>query len=409
MMNHLALKMSLIGSSLVLAGVAAAQVQDLPVSTALVGDHGDVVASGPTHGGGIERYMSVEIAAENLRVLVPIDIVNDPARTTELLKFVQKMITETVLSAPSSTDIGTWRDNGTLHAVEALFLDSNNPPGPASTEALATTGDVEGDLGEEVGTLYCYDQALYDARVSALETSLGHALEQHTIWLDPVFQTNGPALALRVNGTGNTFHGDVQTSGKMVVEGSNHELSRESCYGATLEVSGTGHLFGAQTHSAAEPLPAIPHDQNWYDTQATADGTRFVGDISIVADSNGLPVTQTGSIALNGKTVYSTGNISVIGDGIQGSFTLVAEGSIDFVGDNCDLGAAVDHMLAISFSADPIDSFGVSGDSNSFTGTFRATNLRAEITGSDNLFTGSVVAKKGRVLGDDNILSDGTE
>jgi len=380
------------------------------VNVLLLSAQGD--ASGPE--GDWNRQKSI-VAGNGLFVLTPDDSGTSTTRSEELLKLTKLLLEKTVLS--STGQIGTWMGDGTLHAVELDLFGTDDPlAAPAATERLGTVGKLTGldssGLPATLGWIYCYDSTLYQARLTALASATGGTVTgNQTLFTGPTIQSKGEgSFAIFLNTDNSSIVGDLLSNGGIRVDGDNNAIADNLTARSSIVATGTGGTLGTQIF--VTPVTALPTPEQTalqYENLAKANSTFFTSSITIVGDGAGGFETSQG-LPISG-VVYAVGDISANFSGLTGSLTLISEGSIEFLGSNNNISAAVDDLgvWAIKDPTGQVDrDVVVSGAGNSLVGRVFAPGGAVEIQGDDNFLVGSLYGWKVVVAGDGQTISDGT-
>ena len=356
--------------------------------------------------------MCIDVAALPVGILLPNDLSGDADRARELLTMVKGVYEEGLL--PAGGQIGTWLANGDIAAIEVRWSDgANTIDPPALDDHLGTIGKVQNPEGEILADIYCYDATLLANREAELVLETGGPLLMYRIWLGPVFLSCGlGAHALKFSGTENTVIGDATTNGDLRVTGDDHVAEDRLRYGGSATVTGSGHSLPDMAQGASNlPLAPLPSSAAAYLALATANSTAFVGDVTIQAGGSTGLQTDTGT-PLSG-VVYATGRIYVEGNAVVGTITLVSELGISISGDENELTAAVDDVLAIVLGgAVPVNRLDnnilVDGRLGAYEGSIWAPGGDVEIVATSSELTGCVVAENIRFAGYGNVFSDGS-
>ena len=361
-----------------------------------------------------DRQKSI-LAGNGLIVVTPDDSGSSTSRSEELLKLTKLLLEKTVL--PSSGQIGTWLSDGTLHAIELDLFATNDPlHAPAASERLGTIGKLTGlDSGGQPATLgwiYCYDSTLYQARVTALASATGGPVAgNQTLFTGPTIQSSGEgSFAVFLNMDNSSIVGDLLSNGGIRVDGDSNEVTNYLTARSSIVATGTGSSLGTEvTVTQVSALPTPEQTALQYENLAKATSTFFNMSITIVGDGAGGFETSQG-LPISG-VVYAAGDISANFSGLTGSLTLISEGSIEFLGSNNNISAAVDDLAAWAIK-DPVGQedrvLVVSGADNSFVGRVFAPGGTVEVLGDNTSIVGSLYGRKVVVAGDGQAISDGT-
>ena len=357
------------------------------------------------------NHFDMGVPEIGLRSIMPNYDRDDPLNIELMNRFNKHLIPETVLA--SSGQIAAWHADDTLFAIEFDVLTNDPYDPPAANEQLGVKGIIEGfDTNQqygELGFMYCYDEELYDDRIAYLESQMGYAPAQPTVWLGEMLQSGGSGFkAIRLSGLGNTIIGGLHSNGDLRIGGQSWYIP-QALYrvGLLLIQPGAGHDLGPREVTTSRALPAPRHDAAWYQAQATANGTYFVGDLVVYNDGQGGLESQNG-VALSG-VVYATGEILIEGSGLTGTVTFVAQGAIDFPGSDCLLTAAEDGLLLWSTSTAAAEAIALDGSGCHLTGAVYAPGLEFRVGGSTNELKGRVRAKFVKITGSQNTFTDGTK
>ena len=354
------------------------------------------------------NHFDMKVAETSLRSIMPNYLSGDPVNIEEMNRFNKHLVAETVLL--STGQIGAWVQNGTVVAVEFAMFSTD--PFPSPTAYQSVTGSIVGEnmagQQDELGTMYCFNQAQYEQRISELTVIMGRSPNQPTVWLGNTLQsaTTG-SKSLRVQGTANVVVGSVHANGDLRIGGESHVLLQGLTHVGMFIASMGGHQLGPHAQASSKALPAPAHGAAWYQSEAVAGGTFFAGDLLIRDDGQGGLMSSTG-VALGG-VVYATGDITVESSGLTGKVTLVAEGAVDFPASNCLLGPAADDLLMWSTSTTATDAIAIDGSGCVLTGAVYAPSVEFRMGGSTNQLAGRIIADAIKVTGSLNFLSDGTK
>ncbi|MEW6073230.1 MAG: hypothetical protein AB1726_11655 [Planctomycetota bacterium] len=357
------------------------------------------------------NHFDMKVAETTIRAILPNYLSGDPVNIEEMNRFNKHLVADTVLK--STGEIATWLQNGTLVAVEfdVLASDPFDPPPP--DQHMGTIGQIEGEnlLGQYgvLGTMYCYDQEDYNNRIAYLVLMMGREPNRPTVWLGDTLQSGASgSTSMRLSGATNTVVGSVHSNGDLRLSGTGYIMLQKITFvGLFLTQPGAGNLLGPVVQAPSKALPSPAHDAAWYLAAATANGTFFAGDLSILDDGAGGLASATG-VALSG-VVYATGAITIESSSLTGTVTLVAGGTIDLAGSNCLLGAAVDDLLLWSTSTIATDAVALDGSGCVLTGAAYAPGVEFRVGGSTNQLTGRILASKVKVTGSLNTFTDGTK
>ncbi len=389
------------------AGSFAAQESNemLPLSDSANGDLNNVLAAPRP---GVDwNCMNIDIGEKPLRVIMPKYhglLVDDEAVKVSLLELVKVLVPQTVLM--SSGEIGSAYADGSLVGIEFNIFPDDFSNKPDYGEFLPVLGLLEGEnaQGEQgiLGLMYCYDQALFDARIQAL-SGAGTTPSEQKLYLNAVSHTSSTGRkSLQVSGTSNAVHGPLVANGALRISGDGNWVSGDRTYGLEEIVNGEHTLDGSSVQAAASAGLGTVHDQSWYLNHSIANGMHFSDDIFIVAGVSGGPETSTG-IPLDG-VVYSTGSIYVEGDGIDATLTLVAVEEVVFLAGGGTWTGAVDDLLAFSIESQ----VWIPGSGNTLDGCIHAPVSAMTVSGSANVITGRFAVRSFLLSGDQNVLTDGT-
>lgn len=360
----------------------------------------------------IWNCLCVHIAEHSIPVILPVDLSGDAERTGDLLLMLEGIFEEGFLGATGT--IGGWRDAGTLGGLELRWSDGlNTVPGPSLGSHLEPVGEFQDSAQDTFGLLYCYDPAQMTARVAELEAETGGPLAMAKVWLGPtLLSSDSGSQAMKINGTENLVHGDVTTNGDFKVTGDDHTGENQIRYGGTSSIDGSGHDFpDTEQGTTGHTLPATPDTAANYQAQAVANGTSFVGDVTIKGGPNGL---TTASGAPASGVVYATGRVYLEGNDLVGTITVVSELGISISGDSCSLTSAVDDVLLyVIGGAVPDERLDnnvlIDGRLGGTTGSIWAPGGLVEVVATSRELTGRIVAEKIRCAGYGNTITDGSE
>ena len=357
--------------------------------------------------------MCVDIAAENIDVILPNDVSGDAERARELLQMLKGVVSEGLLQ--TGGQIGTWRDDGTLAGVELRWSGGSNPfAEPAESVHLNTIGELRDPLGQELGILYCYNGAQMSARTASIEAEMGAPLTMHKVWLgQTLLSSDGGLHSLEIAGMENLIYGDMFSNGDFKVTGDGHSGTDQVRHLGTSNLAGDGHEFLdlAQVTSGV-PLPGLPRSPASYAALATQAGNMFIGDLFLTSDGASGIITHDGTPVT--PIVYATGRIYLEGNGMSGALTLVSERGIRISGAQKDLKPAIDDVLAIVIGGvvpeERLDNnILFEGRMGSAEGSLWAPGGVIVVVGTDNNLTGRMVAEKIRIAGYGNTVSDGSQ
>ncbi len=355
------------------------------------------------------------IAGTSLSVILPDDSDLSSARRSELLLLSKHLFEQTVAS--STGQIGTWLSDGTLAGIEFELFGSNDPvSAPLAADRLSTIGRLAGldDAGQPatLGWVYCYDAAKLQARSTALASTTGGAVTtSETLFTGPVVQASGEgSFAVYLQTVDSHVRGDLVSNGGIRINGNDNSALEYLRAGANIVATGTGTTLGSRfTGTPVVSLPTPQQAALAYENLAKANSTFFNSAITIVDDGAGGFETSQG-IPISG-VVYVVGDITVSLSGATGNLTLIAEGSVEYLGNNNSIDPAVDALTtwAIKDSNGQVDNdVVVSGTGNSFTGRFFAPGGTVEVAGNDTTIVGSLYAWKVVVAGERQSVGDGT-
>jgi len=344
----------------------------------------------------------ITLAETSIRAILPSDAEGDPERGHDLLRLAKFLAED--LDALTAGPVGAGLAAGTIFGVEFDLFPNDDGVKPTAGECLdlsvTLTGEGLDGQPAEMGTIYCFDQAQYWARVGALGAVPAR------VW--PGFALHASfagVYGLRLSGSMNDFVGDVRSNGTIFLGGFGNSFVDEIWFQGIAGVRPENQYGSGLLQATPGPLRASPHDAAWYAAQAEASGTKVLGDV-IVGPGEFGRIELLGE-SVDGKVVYATGSITVEGNLLSGAVTLVAEGDIEIDCGNSQLAAARDDVLAVKVGASP-GSVSISGSGNVLVGTVHAAQSSIRYFGSDNELTGAARARKVKVLGSGNSFSAGT-
>ncbi len=354
--------------------------------------------------------LAIEVVERGLWSITPNYRSGEAEYEDKIRVLTKELLAETVFA--SNGQIGQWRDDGTLYGVEFdVFLnDPTQKPQPG--EYLSVLGRVQGNGLDgtygPLGKMYCYDQELYEARAQAIADMMGGVpLAEHQIWMGEVLHaTAATGTPLKLVGNSNTFYGDAKTHGSARIGGDFHLVQNHMRYRLGVSVHGDGHELGELEPEGVVPYLRTRNKAAWYRAQAIAAGTYFSGDVVIVPDANGAPMTLSG-VPVSG-IVYSAGSISVEGSNLTAVLTLVSAEDISISASSSSITAAADGVLAYADSRECGAAISLDGNSNLLRGVVLAPRSEFRLSGSSNTFFGRSVARRITVSGSENFVSDGT-
>ena len=245
--------------------------------------------------------------------------------------------------------------------------------------------------------MYCFNEAQYAARVGTLGM-----VGEYIVWCGPLGHGGSSAgKSVQVAGNNNSFTGALKANGAFRVNGDGHTFDGDMIYGTSIVIQFGSHTLGPQIQETALPLEGSPGTASWY--QANADYF-FTSDVSIVNDGSGGMTTALG-VPVSGL-VYATGSISIDGNNIAATATFVAEGGVEFLGNDCTFAPAVDEVLAYSVGDEAGEGISIVGSDQILTGALIAPNVRIDVSGSDNQISGQLQADNVRIMGTGNSISN---
>ena len=353
--------------------------------------------------------LDIAIGNRALRAITPNYDHDNPVAIAAILHLTQSLVPATVLA--STGQIRAWHEDGTLAAIE-FHLFENDPGGkPTEEECLPLLGSITGYDPEgvpgEIGIIYLFTQAQYDARIAQLAGMMGGVPPaQYTVWLGAVLHSaSTKRLSMTLSGIANVIDGALRSNGDLWLACWGYVAPDTHYYATNSNVSGGGNVFGPLVKAAGYDPDPLARDAGAYLAAAQAAGTYFTGDVSIVADPTGAPQTSAGQ-PLSG-VVYATRDITV-GSGVVGALTLVAEGVVSFPGNDAVLDAAVDETLAISLGASQNGGVVLSGSGSRLSGSLHAPSAAITLSGGGNHWNGRAAGATIRLSGTGNVLGDGT-
>ncbi len=182
------------------------------------------------------------------------------------------------------------------------------------------------------------------------------------------------------SGSGGVINGLVHSNAKVKVSGSGHTINGDCEYVTSYSQSGSGHHI---TYVQVSASPDYPVNFNIVDY-------RPGGRAALAAQAAGKYFLHSGnwSTSGSGKTIpnglhYCTGNASISGSGHTGTFTVVAEGTVDISGSGHTFVQYIDGLFIFS--------------NYERSGTPKCTNAICNVSGSGGTYTGIIFAPKGLI------------
>ena len=374
-----------------LAGVASADTEEIPISDEVYGEWSAIMASAEP-----EPLLNDDEALfprAGVRAIVQNDGHMNVARTAQNRHLVKRLFIEAILQ--SSGTIHGYLQSEVLHGVEFdVFADATNIPRPG--QFLTVVGQlVWGVVPNQVliGQVYCYDVTQYTTRYGDIQAVIGHPLHHYPVWADNPVTCSGTSMGFRLPGDENLFYGKVASADGMRIQGTENVLHDGGLYVTEIDID-PNNSVDPMVQVSSVPIPGLPMGIENARSLAQTEGTYFSGD-GIIVDTDPPPE----------GIVFAEGDIYVVGSAMEGCWSFVsATGKIVFSGCGNLIHAHTQNFVAWSY----VDEVKVSGDDNDLRGELLAPQYRVMISGEGNQVRGILLGDYVTVSGTDNTISDGT-
>jgi hypothetical protein len=190
-----------------------------------------------------------------------------------------------------------------------------------------------------------------------------------------------------ISGTFAGIGGAVHSNGEMSLAGSNHSVSPGITYTCSYQQGGSGHTIEEGTKNVGER----PSPVDWvYEDFVPCTYTFPNPNVNLKA-TNAVWANPQKTNLRPGIYCFG-GNVTVIGDGINGTVTFAARGKINWSGVDADLDPFFERVVFYAESGAP-NAISVQGDNNQFDGLLYAPFGGIEFQGSDWVLHGSLVGQ----------------
>lgn len=312
-------------------------------------------------------------------------------------------------------DSNATPNDGINSNVTAYFV---NRQGNRVGNAIGTNGGVPaGARGTEANTrgsrptllATFIGQRIQAIAASAIAICRPGFVENFAMWANSQNCNN----AINWAGSTNLAEGTVHTNNDLNMAGSSNTITQDLEYVTNYHISGRFNSFNPVQvpvgslvpYTLSDYAPGGPAAQI-----AQAEGKYYFIQGDLVIRPNDDPPSE--------GLYFVTGKVQVTSNNPQGKVTIVAQGSIDFSGNNHNLTAYIDGLLFFSNKQNQTQGqicnswvINLSGRTNRWSGIIYAPHGQVNLNASlnDGSIRGSVVANTINIGGSDNTISFGPE
>ncbi len=375
-----------------LAGVASADAEVIPVSDEVYGEWSAIMASAEPE--PLLNDDEVLFPRAGVRVIAQNDDHWEAVRTAQNRHLVKRLFREAILQ--TSGTINGYLQSEVLHGVEFDYFNYHEDiPAPTNymaTVGLLTYGESPNDI--LIGTVYCYDETQYAARYAIIQAAIGHPLDHYLVWADNPVTCSGTGMGFRLPGYENLVYGPMASADGVRIQGSENVLHDGGLHVTEIDID-PNNSVDPMVQVSSVPIPGLPMGIENARSLAQAEGTYFAAD-GIITD--GAPPPE--------GIVFAEGDIFIVGSGMEGSWSFVsATGKVVFSGCGNLIHAHTQNIVAWSY----VDEVKVTGDTNWLNGELLGPQFRIMISGEGNRVRGILLGDYVTVSGTDNTISDGTD
>ncbi|MDI6896675.1 carboxypeptidase regulatory-like domain-containing protein [Methanocella conradii] len=295
---------------------------------------------------------------------------------------IQGIVTDVKGNIMANSTVNIYDENGTM--VYTTLTDENGTY--ITTGSSKHTYTVEALYGNKTAEFY----NLSGKPGSTVDVNLTVAYP--SIWANSTITQYD---AIRISGGKNLVNGTVHSNDGIKISGSGNVLNGTTEYSSHVQSTGSKNIYSpVKIPSKAMPL------------QYTVEDYEPGGVKALSAEASGKYHFIDGDLKVSGTSstldglYYVTGNVTLSGNKITGTFTIIADGRIDVSGSGYNCTSYADDILFFSN-----DSIKTSGSKSIFNGTFYTLSGEIGVSGSMNTINGGIMGNTIRLSGSRNTIN----